>query len=68
MQHFPEHDALFEGLPIVRVTDWSTVTPTFLDAEWERIQQQAARGELAWTKVHFPHWFAQLTGHMSPDV
>ena len=30
--------------------------------------EQAARGELSWTKVYFPHWFAQLTAHMSPSV
>ena len=63
---YPEHDALYAGLPIVRVTDWARVTPAFLDGEWARIQRAAAAGTVRWTKAYLPYWFAQLTAHMQP--
>lgn len=66
IQYFPEQDALLEGLPIVRVADWATLTPTFLEVEWARLQRQAASGELSATKVYFPFWFEKFTAHMGP--
>ena len=61
-----EHDALLEGLPVVRVEDWAAVTPAFLDDEWARIQGEVTNGTISWTKAYFPYWFAQYTKHMSP--
>ena len=66
VSYFPEHDSLLKGLPVVRVTDWSLVTPSFLDEQWRQIRRRAAHGLLSATKAHFPYWFAQMTAHMSP--
>lgn len=68
VQHFDAHDALYEGLPIVRVRDWSSVTQAFLDAEWERLQAEARAGRINWQKVYFPFWFGRYTAHMRPGV
>ena len=65
VQYFPEHDHLLQGLPVIRVTDWSAVTPAFLDSEWSRLQRAATAGAVQWTKVYLPYWFAQLTEHLS---
>ena len=66
VDYYPEHDQLFDGLPIVRVTDWEKATPEFLDGEWVRIQKAAKAGTLSWTKAFLPYWFAQLTAHVTP--
>ena len=65
VQRFAEHDALYAGLPVVRIDDWAAVTPAFLDGEWRRLQRAAAAGEVSWTKAYFPYWLAQYTAHMS---
>ena len=66
MQRFAEHDALFEGLPVVRVDDWASLTPAFLQAEWERIADGVGRGTLSWTKVYLPYWLHEHTRHLRP--
>ena len=66
VQRFDAHDALYDGLPVVRVTDWAKVTPSFLDDEWARLQADARAGRIDWRKVYFPHWFAQYTAHLTP--
>ena len=68
IDYFEEHDDLFDGLPVVRVRDWSAVTPEFLDAEWERLQVESRAGRVDWRKVYLPHWFARYTEHMTPSV
>jgi hypothetical protein len=64
VQYFPEQDALLDGLPVLRVRDWSLVTPAFLDAEWDRLQSEAVQGAVSWTKVYFPFWFHEYTAHL----
>jgi hypothetical protein len=64
IQHFPEHDALLRGLPVLRVRDWTAVTPSFLDKQWHRLQREAKQGRVGLTKAYFPYWFAQFTAHM----
>ena len=66
VDHFPAHDWLYDGLPIVRVKDWSAVTPGFLGEEWERIQRGVKAGRLGWAKAYFPFWFGTFTAHLSP--
>ena len=66
VQRFPEHDALYEGVPIVRVSEWSEVTPRFLDEEWARLQAEAREGHIDWRKIYFPYWFGRFTAHMTP--
>ena len=50
----------------MRVDHWSAVTPAYLEREWARLQAAAAAGEVSWTKVYFPYWFAQYTAHLAP--
>ena len=66
VDYYPEHDQLFDGLPVVRVSDWSTVTPEFLEREWKRLQAGSRAGTVQWTKAFLPYWFARLTAHMTP--
>ena len=68
IDYFEEHDDLFDGLPVVRVRDWSAVTPEFLDAKWERLQVESRAGRVDWRKVYLPYWFARYTEHMTPSV
>ena len=64
VQHFPEHDELLSGLPILRVTDWASVTPSFLDEQWARLQREARAGSVGLAKAYFPFWFRVFTAHM----
>ncbi|KAJ1458170.1 hypothetical protein M885DRAFT_513211 [Pelagophyceae sp. CCMP2097] len=59
----PAMAKLYEGLPVVRVSDWRTVTPAFLESEWRRIQQRHHRGDLDLKKLYLPHWLFRLTEH-----
>lgn len=54
--HFEEQDELLSGLPVVRVRSWASATPAFLEADARRIEREAARGAVSWTKVNFPYW------------
>ena len=55
---------LLEGLPIVRVSNWSALTPAWLQQEWERIQHGVKAGTLSWTKLYLPYWLHKFTAHM----
>ena len=45
-----------DGLPVVAVTNWSDVTPQFLEGEWRRVAGQ----EWAAEKSCFPFWRGKL--------
>ena len=62
----PAMAKLYDGLPVVRVRDWSALTPAFLQAEWERLQRAARAGELSWSKLYLPYWLDRFTAHMEP--
>ena len=47
---------MWAGLPVVAVTNWSDVTPQFLEAEWRRMAGQ----EWAAEKIYFPFWLGKL--------
>jgi len=49
--HFEEQDELLSGLPVVRVRSWASATPAFLEADARRIEREAARGAVSWTKT-----------------
>ena len=68
IEYFAEQDALLEGLPVVRVANWSHLTPAKLDREWERIQRDVDSGALSWTKVYLPFWFHRFVAHMQPSA
>ena len=50
----PSTSALYEGLPVVEVHDWSTVTPSWLEAKWHEMQAQAHL--YSWTRAYLPYW------------
>ena len=68
IEHFSEQDELLDGLPIVRVKVWSELTPTWLQAEWQRILHGVNSGKLSWTKVYLPYWLDRFTRHMHSPV
>ena len=55
---------LYDGLPVVRVRDWTRVTPAYLEREWERLEREHAAGRIDMRKLYVPYWVAQLTAHM----
>lgn len=59
VDYSPDHAELWEGLPVVQVRDWATVTPAFLEAEWRRLA--ASRDELRMEKVWWPWWLHRFT-------
>ena len=68
VQHFDEQNQLFDGLPVVRVRDWSALTPALLEREWQFIQEGVQRGSISWTKLFLPYWFHEHTAHMHEDA
>jgi len=67
VQRFPEQDSLLRGLPVVRVANWSTFTPSTLHDEGERIAEGLASQQLGLQKLFAPFWFGVMTSHM-PEV
>ena len=67
IEHFDEHDELLAGLPVVRVTDWSTLTPERLQKEWTRIRRATHAGSLSWTKLYLPFWLHTFVAHIRPS-
>lgn len=55
----PRLDKLFDGLPVVLVTDWSQVTRSFLEQTWKNMNYR----EWDWSKLYFPFWLDQLGIH-----
>ena len=47
---------VFEGMPVVRVHDWSKVTPSLLEAIWHRMQEHS----FDLRKAYFPYWIARI--------
>ena len=56
VDHDARLDEMWAGLPVVAVTNWSDVTPQFLEAEWRRMAGQ----EWAAEKIYFPFWLGKL--------
>ena len=56
VDHDARLDEMWAGLPVVAVTNWSDVTPQFLEAEWRRVAGQ----EWAAEKIYFPFWLGKL--------
>ena len=64
LEHFEEHNALLDGLPVVRVANWSELTPARLNSEWLRIRRAAREGTVSWTKLYLPFWLHTFVAHM----
>ena len=58
----PAVEALYRELPSVHVRDWANVTPAFLEAEWARIEREAARFNM--NKLYWPYWLGRFTQWM----
>lgn len=57
----PTHASLYEGLPLVAVSDWSTITPDYLEKTWDDMQRRAKNGEYDMRKAYFfPYWLDKL--------
>ena len=57
----PTHAELYAGLPFVAVSDWSKITPQYLEDKWEEIQARARNGEYNMRKLYFfPYWLEKL--------
>ena len=57
-------DEMWSGLPVVRVVNWSALTPAFLDAEWAAIEERSRTAGYNVNKIYWPYWFDQLTRWM----
>eukprot|EP00633_Aureoumbra_lagunensis_P012360 CAMPEP_0197362790 /NCGR_PEP_ID=MMETSP0893-20130614/64229_1 /TAXON_ID=44058 ORGANISM="Aureoumbra lagunensis, Strain CCMP1510" /NCGR_SAMPLE_ID=MMETSP0893 /ASSEMBLY_ACC=CAM_ASM_000539 /LENGTH=355 /DNA_ID=CAMNT_0042884669 /DNA_START=167 /DNA_END=1234 /DNA_ORIENTATION=+ len=57
---------LLNGLPVIRVQDWQSITPTFLKNEYLRLSEAAAQHKLGLSKVYVPYWLDKFTQHYSP--
>eukprot|EP01004_Peranema_trichophorum_P004147 NODE_3089_length_1427_cov_37.541411_g2684_i0.p1 GENE.NODE_3089_length_1427_cov_37.541411_g2684_i0~~NODE_3089_length_1427_cov_37.541411_g2684_i0.p1 ORF type:complete len:439 (-),score=59.43 NODE_3089_length_1427_cov_37.541411_g2684_i0:111-1367(-) len=58
---YPPLYELFDGMPVVKVKDWSKVTPEFLRNELKRLLKLHSEGRLYVHKVYSPYWIYQLT-------
>ena len=63
LDYDPNHDPeLYAEMPAVVVSNWSSVTPAFLEAEWARIQREAQQGAYDMRRAFFPYWYARMLG------
>lgn len=49
-------DPLYEGLPVLIVHDWRTITEGFLNAKWAEMQAKEYQME----RLYAPYWLAQI--------
>ena len=47
---------LLASLPVVTVSDWSSVTPAFLEATWAAMEARSY--DVA--PLYLPHWYDQI--------
>ena len=62
LDHHASFEVLYRELPSVQVRDWANVTPAFLEAEWARIEREAARFNM--NKLYWPYWLGRFTQWM----
>jgi hypothetical protein len=48
--------SLYDGLPVVQVKDWATITPAYLESERARIQKGVLAGEFSMDRAFLPYW------------
>lgn len=54
----PALEGLYDGLPVVAVTNWSVVTPAYLNAVWREMRAR----EYSWEKLYLPYWLGRVLG------
>ena len=57
VDYYDPLEPMWDTLPVVRVRDWSTITPSFMESEWERLHSEPG---IEWTKVYWPYWLSKL--------
>jgi hypothetical protein len=62
-----EDRKLYGEMPAVIVSNWSSVTPAFLEAEWARIQRKAQQGAYDMRQAYFPYWYARMHESIRPS-
>jgi hypothetical protein len=60
IDHNPNNSHVYDGLPVIQVKDWSSVTKAFLETEWVRLQAANARGEIDRRKLYAPYWLSKV--------
>ena len=68
----PNLSEMWGALPVVRVQNWSAVTPAYLEALWQNITAGArgrthARGDAEWSRMYAPYWLSRLLGAAGID-
>ena len=63
VEYNPAFEPMYETLPVVRVNNWTEVTPAFLERQWALIHNASAQFDMA--PLYWPYWLAQLTHRVS---
>jgi len=50
----------YQDLPILWISSWGIVTPTFLEKEWSRMRSRAALNAYDMRRAFFPYWLASV--------
>jgi hypothetical protein len=66
MQRYAPNADMYKDLPVVFVDNWETVTPDFLDGEWNRIAKLNAAKCTSLSRAYLPYWLGRLTQFMQP--
>ena len=52
-------DSLFDGLPVIFVTQWSEVTESFLDQQYQKI----SAGTYEHVRMYSEYWIQMIKGY-----
>ena len=50
---------LYDGLPVLYVTDWNHITPELLESEWKKYVE-APPGTYEWERLFAPYWVKRI--------
>ena len=56
---------LYDGLPVLYVTDWNHITPELLESEWKKYVE-APPGTYKWERLFAPYWVDRVRNSTSP--
>lgn len=60
---YPGVEELYEGLPVLISTNYSEITTSYLEDQWERIRKDQS---LSHSKAFLPYWLGTLFAELSP--
>jgi len=52
-------DPMYEGLPVIIISDWKEITESFLEQKYEEMKYK----EFAWEKLDADYWFKLIDSH-----